>query len=133
MHKKPARHGGTRRPGHHVSEQVQPPLLIVVRQLHTGEKDVPHAQSRLVQGLPEEERGVPQRTVRDQPAADRRGADAGHHAPRTLRGGRAPAGLRHRPNDPAALLDDVVHPGAHQAQERADGEGRERHHMLDQR
>lgn len=130
---KACRHGGTRGPEHHVSQQVQPPLLLVLRQLHTGEEAFRQAEGGLVRGLPEEERRVPQRPVRNQPAADRGGADAGHHARRSLRGGRAPAGFRHRPHDPAALLDDVVHPGAHEAQERADREGRERDHMLDQR
>lgn len=125
-------HGGAQRPGYNVSEQVLPQFLLVV-QLRAGQEDFLQTKKQLVGGLSEEERGVPQRSVRDQPAADRGGVDAGYCAPWALCQGRAPAVLRHLPHDPPADLDDVVHPGAGQTEEHADRERCPRYNMLDKR
>lgn len=120
-------------------EQVLPQLILIFQQLRARQEDVRQNQAQtflfslLGCGLSAEERADPERSVRHQPAADRRRAYAGRGQPRPVREGRAPAILHHMPHDPAAGLDDVVHPGTQQAKECADREGRARNHRLDQR
>lgn len=94
--------------------------LVLVFELRARQEDLLQTEAQPVPGLPEEERGDPERSVRHQRAPNRGGVDVGRREPWSHGQGRALALFCHLPHHHPALLDDVVHPGAAPTEGRTD-------------